>query len=637
MDKNTITGFVLMFLIIVGFSWFNKPSQEQLDAAKEQKRKNDSIALASTLHQEANLKADSIASFNAAAIADSVKGANSDSASTKIQFGTFSSLASGENTYSKVENDLVELTMSSKGGRIASARLKKFVTSDSLPLILFDEAESSFGFSFFTSDSRLVNTKDLYFKQIPSKNPLQFIYRLTVDDKTWMDFVYTLKKDDYKLEFEIKGKNLASVMQPSTNALDFNWAVKMRQQEKGRSFEERYSGLNYKFIADDVEELSQSKDDSKSIPNKLKWVSFKDQFFACIAISDKGFTSNELTSKVEAPTSPYIKSYDLASAVDFDIRGSQTAKMDFYFGPIKHSLLKRYDKGIPAENQLNLDKIVPLGGKIIRWANTGIVLPMFNFFGGFMTNYGLIILVMTFCIKMLIFPLTYKSYISSAKMRVLQPQIQEINLKLPGSDRAAERSAATMNLYKQVGVSPMGGCLPMLLQMPFLFAMYSFFPSSIELRQESFLWAHDLSTYDAIISWSGNIPLVTKYFGNHISLFCILMTVTNIIYTHINMKTQPTSTQMPGMKAMMYMMPVMFLFMFNQYASGLSFYFFVSTLITIIQTYAIRATVNEEKLLAQLNENKKKPMKKSGFAARLEQAQKKQQQMLKEQQKNKRK
>jgi YidC/Oxa1 family membrane protein insertase len=259
---------------------------------------------------------------------------------------------------------------------------------------------------------------------------------------------------------------------------------------------------------------------------------------------------------------------------------------------------------------------------------------MFNFFGSFMTNYGLIILLMTIAIKILIFPFTYKSYMSSAKMRVLQPQIQEINNKYPGNERAAERSQATMALYRQVGVSPLGGCLPMLLQMPFLFAMYSFFPSSIELRQQSFLWAHDLSTYDAIFSWSGNIPLVTKFFGNHVSLFCLLMTVTNIIYTRINMKSQPSTTQMPGMNLMMYMMPVMFLFMFNQYAAGLSYYFFVSTLITILQTYGIRYFVNEDKLLAQLNENKKKPVKKSGFAARLEQAQKEQQRQLKERQKN---
>jgi len=633
MDKNTIIGFILMFLIIIGFSWMNKPSQEQMDASKRQKEMSDSIALAQSLKQEAELKSDSTAALNAT---DSTGSIQPDSVNQKMKYGSFSSLASGENESTKIENDLVEFTMSSKGGRIASVRLKKFVTCDSLPLILFDENESSFGFSFFTSDNRLVNTKDLYFKQIPSENPLQFTYRLTVNDGSWLDFIYTLKKDDYKLDFQIKGKNLASVMQLNTNSIDFNWALKMRQQEKGRSFEERYSGLNYKFMADDVENLSESKDDSKKIANSLRWVSFKDQFFACIAISDNGFTSNELSSGIEEKTSPYIKNYSMASAIDFDVKGAQDAKMSFYFGPIKHSLLRSYDKGIAKDKELNLDKIVPLGGKIIRWANTGLIIPMFNFFGKFMSNYGLIILVLTFVIKLIIFPFTYKSYMSSAKMRVLQPQIKEINNKFPGNEHAAERSQATMALYKQVGVSPMGGCLPMLFQMPVLFAMYSFFPSSIELRQQSFLWAQDLSTYDAIVSWSGNIPLVTKFFGNHVSLFCLLMTITNVIYTHINMKSQDTSTQMPGMKAMMYMMPVMFLFMFNQYSSGLSFYFFVSTLITILQTYAIRGFVNEEKLLAKLNENKKKPVKKSGFQARLEQVQKEQQKMLKEKQKNKR-
>jgi YidC/Oxa1 family membrane protein insertase len=301
--------------------------------------------------------------------------------------------------------------------------------------------------------------------------------------------------------------------------------------------------------------------------------------------------------------------------------------MQFYFGPIKHSLLKSFDKGLSKSEHLDLDKIVPLGGKLVRWANVGIILPMFDFFGHFIHNYGIVILLMTICIKLIIFPFTYKSYVSSAKMRVLNPQIKEINGKFPGTEHAAE-------LYKRAGVSPMGGCLPMLFQMPILFAMYSFFPSSIELRQQSFLWANDLSSYDAIMTWSANIPLITKYFGNHLSLFCLLMTVTNIIYTHINMKTQDTSSQMPGMKFMMYLMPVMFLFMFNQYSSGLSFYFFISTLITIAQTYGIRATVNDKKLLAQLNENKKKPVKKSGFAARLEQMQKDQQKMMKGQQKN---
>jgi YidC/Oxa1 family membrane protein insertase len=246
-------------------------------------------------------------------------------------------------------------------------------------------------------------------------------------------------------------------------------------------------------------------------------------------------------------------------------------------------------------------------------------------------------LLLTLVIKIVIFPFTWKSSISTAKMRVLQPQIAEINARFPGQENASARSQATMDFYKRVGVSPMGGCLPMLFQMPILFAMFSFFPSSIELRHQSFLWAHDLSTYDVLFQWSGNIPLVTKYFGNHLSLFCLLMTITNLIYTYLNNQTQASTQQMPGMKAMSYMMPVMFLFMFNQYSAGLSLYFFVSTLITILQTYAFRWFTDEDKLLAQLNENKKKPVKKSGFAARLEQMQKDQQKMLKVQQTKKRK
>jgi len=627
MDKNTIIGFVLIFLIIIGFSWLNKPSEEQLAEARRQQAIRDSIALVENERLE-----------RAAAISDTVISKDStvaDSTKLAVQYGAFSSFAGGNNTNETFENDLMEITMTSRGGRVASVRLKEFVTGDSLPLILFDEKNSSFNFSFFTSDNRLINTNDLNFEIVPDNDPLKLVYRLKISDDTWLDHIYTLKNDDYRMEFEMKGNNLSKVMSLNTNSLDFTWALKMRQQEVGRTFEARYSGVNYKFPGDDVEKLSENKDDSKSITNTLKWVSFKDQFFACIAISDKGFASNELSSKVEPNTSEYIKDYKMTSSLAFDLRGDQSVKMNFFYGPIKHALLRSYDKGLPSEQELELDKIVPLGGSWIRWANTGVILPMFNFFGKFIENYGLIILLMTFVIKLILFPLTYKSFMSSAKMKVLQPQINEINNKFPGTAKAAERSQATMELYRKVGVSPMGGCLPMLLQMPILFAMYSFFPSSIELRQQSFLWANDLSTYDAIISWSGDIPLVTKYFGNHISLFCLLMTITNIIYTHINMKTQPTNNQMPGMKTMMYIMPVMFLFMFNQYSAALSYYFFVSTLITIIQTYAIRATVNDEKLLAQLNENKKKPMKKSGFAARLEQMQKEQQKMLREQQKNK--
>ncbi|HET9569995.1 MAG TPA: membrane protein insertase YidC [Bacteroidales bacterium] len=632
MDKNTITGLLLIILILVGFSLLNKPSEKQLAAQKEQQR-IDSIAYAEQTKAKTLQLADSLAG---AADSKTQAPVNQDSVS-QLKYGTFAALTKGAVTKDSIENNVMKLTFTSKGGRIASVRLKEFENKDSLPLILFNENESAFNFSFFTTDSRLINTSDLVFNRVESNNPLQFIYRLNISESASLDFIYTLKKDDYLMDFQVKGNNLQSVLPANTNTLDFNWSIKALQQEQGRTFEERYSQLDYKFIGDSKENLSAAKADKKTVDTKVHWVSFKDQFFTSIAICDKGFTTNEFSSKPEPNTTPYLKTYAQKSAIDFDMRGNQTANLKFYFGPIKYNLLAHYDKGVPSENKMDLEKIIPLGGKLFRWVNTLLILPMFNFFGNFVTNYGVIILLLTLIIKLIIFPFTWKSSMSTAKMRVLQPQIAEINAKFPGQENAAARSQATMEFYKRVGVSPMGGCLPMLFQMPILFAMFSFFPSSIELRHQSFLWAHDLSTYDVLFQWTGNIPLVTKYFGNHVSLFCLLMTVTNLVYTYINNQTQAATTQMPGMKTMSYMMPVMFLFMFNQYSAGLSLYFFVSTLITILQTYAFRWFTDEDKLLAQLNENKKKPIKKSGFAARLEQMQKDQQKMLKEQQNRKRK
>jgi YidC/Oxa1 family membrane protein insertase len=289
--------------------------------------------------------------------------------------------------------------------------------------------------------------------------------------------------------------------------------------------------------------------------------------------------------------------------------------------------LSQYDKGVEGDQKLGLQEIIPLGWSLFRWVSRFLIIPMFNFFGTFIANYGIIILLMTIVIKLILLPFTYKSYMSTAKMRVLKPQIDEINAKIP-ADKAMERQQATMALYKRVGVSPMSGCLPMLLQMPILFAMFSFFPAAIELRQESFLWAQDLSSYDAIFSWDAYIPLITPYFGNHISLFCLLMTITNVVYTKLNMANQMGGQQMAAMKWMMYLMPFMFMFMFNDYASGLSYYYFISLLITIGQTYLFRLFVDEEKLLKKLEAKKQKPAKKSGFMARLEEAQRQQQKAM---------
>ena len=296
-------------------------------------------------------------------------------------------------------------------------------------------------------------------------------------------------------------------------------------------------------------------------------------------------------------------------------------------------MLKDYNDNLSGDVKPHLEKLVPLGWGIFRWVNQYFIIPLFNFLGSFISSYGLIIFLLTIIVKVILLPLTYKSYMSSAKMKVLRPQVEEINSKYPNPDQAMDKQRAIMELYSSAGASPMSGCIPMLLQMPILIALFMFFPSAIELRHESFLWANDLSTYDAIVSWDAQIPLISTFFGNHISLFCLLMTVTNIVYTKYNMEmTNTGQQQMPGMKAVMYMMPLMFLFIFNSYASGLTYYYFISTLVTIAQTLFFRYTVDEEKLLAKLEANKRRPVKKSGFLKRLEEAQKIQQETLRRQQ-----
>ena len=355
-----------------------------------------------------------------------------------------------------------------------------------------------------------------------------------------------------------------------------------------------------------------------------------------VLIADRKLNGARLESTVLPEDNTYLKSYKAETTVDYDPMSTEGPAFRFFLGPNLYPLLKSYDKGLDSDDKLQLPKLIPLGYKFFRWINTGIIIPIFTFLGKYFTNYGVIILLMTLIIKAVLMPLTFKSYMSSARMRVLKPQMEEINAKYPGQDKAMDRQRATMELYSNAGVNPMSGCLPMLLQMPILLAMFAFFPSSIELRQQPFLWADDLSSYDAIFTWDAYIPLITPYFGNHISLFCLLMTITNILYTKINMDSTGGGQQMPGMKLMMYLMPLMFLFIFNNYASGLSYYYFVSLLITIIQTYIFRKCINEEKVLAKLKENQKKPRKKSGFMARLEEAQRQQQAALKRQQQQRR-
>lgn len=629
MDKQTIIGFILIFLILMGSYFFNKPTAAQLEEARRQ----DSIAMiqAELARQEALVRE----AMEQQQLAETTPAQQADiEAQLQKQFGAYAALVKGENQHYTFENEVMELTMASKGGRIASVRLKDYVTGDSLPLILFDEETSEFALTLITHESRVVKTSDLYFQKVESSNPQEFIFRLEVPGNNYLDFVYTLQPDNYMMSFDVRGQGLENMLSMGTTNLDIDWNVKMRAQERGRKFANRYAMMQYKFEGDDVEKLSEAKDSHKDITNRLSWVAFKDQFFAAVLISPEGFTSNELSSHVESEQSPYIKSYMMRSQSPFNMRGDREANFNFYFGPSKYDILKSYDKGVDKEARLQLDRIVPLGGNIIRWVSTWLVLPMFKFFGKFIGNAGIIIMLMTLCIKLLIFPLTYKSLMSSTKTRLLKPQIDAINEKYPGDSKAAERSQATMDLYKKAGINPMGGCIPMLLQFPVLIAMFWFFPASIELRQESFLWCQDLSTYDAIISWKAHIPIISGLLGNHISLFCLLMTITNIISTKVS--SAGTDNSMPGMKTMMYLMPVMFLFIFNQYAAGLSFYYFFSSLLTIAQTYLFRLFINEDKIKAQMVLNQSKPTKKSAFQQRLEEAQKYQREQAKLQAKKRR-
>lgn len=555
------------------------------------------------------------------------------------RFGKFARFLSGRDTVVKVENDALALQISAKSGSITRAELKKYDTEYSSvetekrkeKVVIFQDSTNSMAFGLPLPQD--ISTRDLYFTpRVLNDSTVLMALEMTPD--AYWGIEYTLPKgENYLVRMRIVQKGMAPIVQSNNRNLRVDWKQDIKRQEKGRMFEERNSGLYYKFAGGSVENLSEAKNDSEERQAKIKWIAFKNQFFSSVLISKRPFNTADFDSKV-LKGSDYLKSLETTAVVnDYDWSAENPVCFDYFIGPNLYPLLSSIDKKADTDEDLSLTRLIPLGWSLFRWINTGVIIPIFNLLGSWISNYGIIILILTLIIKLVLFPLTYKSMKGQAKMRILAPDIKALNDKYPGQENAMLRQQKTMALYSKAGANPMSGCLPMLLQMPILFAMFTFFPSCIELRGQSFLWVHDLSAPDAIISWSGNIPLITEYFGNHISLFCLLMTAVNIIYTYINMQNQPS--QMPGMKWMMYLMPVFFMVFFNNYAAGLSYYYFLTLLITIIQTYAFRYFVKEEDVRRQMAENAKKPKKKSGFMARLEEMQRQQQQMLKEQQKQK--
>ncbi len=602
MDRNSIIGLLLIAAIILGYSYLTRPSEEEIKAMQ----KRDSIAQVE-LKQKQMLEAEHLEALKKEQLA----GNKTENDGQNV----WKSDAPKVQETITLENNLLKLSINTLGGGIEQVQVKNFKTYDDKELLLWGKENAKFGMTFY-ADNKPVNTQVMFFESVGGKKSVDasstkqsVVMRLSAEEGKYIEYKYTLAPDSYKMNFEINVVGMQDIIAINQRELTFNWAEDIPAKEKGRTFENQYSALYYKFSDDDTENLSATGEDAEDVSTKVKWIAFKQQFFSSVLIADKGFKGLELKSVTMDDNSPILKHYSAAISLPYNGTKLENYPMQFYFGPNQYSTLRKYGKDI------NLESLIDLGWGIFGWVNRFVVIPIFDLLGKYISNYGIIILILTIIIKLVLSPLTYKSYLSTAKMKVLKPQIDEINERIP-KEKTMERQQATMALYKKAGVNPMGGCLPMLVQFPILIAMFRFFPASFELRQKSFLWASDLSSYDSI----AQLPFSIPFYGDHISLFCLLMAVTNLIYTHMNSQMQ-SSQQMPGMKAMMYLMPIMFLFWFNSYASGLSYYYFIATLFTIIQTWAIRKyMVDDEKVLAMLEANKKKPVKKSRFQQRLEEA-----------------
>jgi YidC/Oxa1 family membrane protein insertase len=637
MNKNTIIGLVLIFGIFIGYSYLVSPSQEQIMI---QKHKADSVYLANQAKREADIKA--LARERAISVAKEKEkvlstGKKLDSVTVlrltmKDELGAFANAAVGKDTFYVIENDVFRLKISSLGGKISNVVLKEYVTWDKQPLSLMSKDSLQFGLSFF-SNNRIINTNKLYFQpfwpdakntgqpliKVSGNDSVRFGMRLfmaasdtTIDPGKYIEYLYTVKGNEYMMRYSVKFVNMTDFIDPATKYLVLNWNNNLNRQEKSQTMERMSTGLYYKYSEDKVDNLSETSDEEKILKNeRLKWISYKQQFFTSTIIAEDFFSDPKLRIATLPGGNHYLKSMSTEVGIPFIPKENKTVSMSMYFGPNKYYGLKKYHQ--------DLEKQIPLGWGffLMAWINIYAVIPVFTFFGNFGWNYGIIILILTIILKTLLFPIAYKTYKSSAKMRVLKPEIDELNKKFPKKEDAMKKQSATMDLYKKAGVNPMAGCIPLLLQMPILIAMFRFFPSSIELRQQAFLWAKDLSSYDSIYTFPAGFTI--PYYGDHISLFALLMTISSVIYTKINDQMMGSQqTQMPGMKTMMYLMPVMFLFWFNDYSSGLSYYYLLANVLTFAQIYIIRATIDEKKLHLQIEANKKKTVKKSGFQKRLE-------------------
>jgi len=593
-DANSLIGFVLMGAILMYFMYIQEPPvEEQQNISNTEQVEKPAVTETENYQLEVVLDSTQI------------------DESKKLKYGEFyysSTLASAnDEATTTLDNGLLKLTFSNKGGQIVEAQLKKYLTSAKEDLYLINNDNGSFGIEFSTQNNRVFNTKDLYFAPTLTKDGDNQILsmRAKVSESQYIEYVYTLKADEYMLDFSIRTVGLENIIDANKQVV-IDWKLNANRTEKSFKNENMYTTLDYEYEGGKTDYLSAGGT-SDEVEKDVSWVAFKQQFFSMVLLPHTNFETAELTSKTHDEFTDEENHIQNNFTKEFEakiplkvINGSVNYDMNMYIGPNQYKILNSYHK--------NLDELIPLGWGIFGWVNRFFVIPIFNWLEGFGLSYGMIILIITLIVKLILSPVTYKNFLSSAKMRVIKPEVDALNEKNKDAD-ATKKQQATMELYKKVGVNPMAGCLPALLQMPILFAMFRFFPSAIELRQQPFLWADDLSSFDSIIQ----LPTYIPFYGDHVSLFTLLMAVALMIYTMMSGAgaNQPTQPGMPNMKYMMYLMPVMMIFWFNSYASGLSYYYFLSNFISIIQIFIIKTyIIDEDKIHAQMQENKKKPVKK---------------------------
>tara|TARA_Y100001933_G_scaffold261042_2_gene314675 strand:- start:59613 stop:61475 length:1863 start_codon:yes stop_codon:yes gene_type:complete len=599
LDLNSIIGFVLIFGILIFWFYLTKPTPEELEAQKAQQEQVEAQAETEEEPKPTEAEPAPVNLTDSTAVA-----------SYKSAVGAFGFTEAKEGT-TVLENEVVRLVVSNKGGQIVEAKMKNFVNYDSLPVYLVKDDNAKFGLSFSTNDNRVLNTTDLYFEPSLTKNGDNQVLsmRAKVSENQFLEYRYEMKPNDYLVDFTIRSQGLNGIINTSKPVV-LEWQMKARRRSKSVQYENRYTRLTYNHDDGKISKLSESSELDEEIEENVKWISYRQHFFSAIMATDEPFKTAELVSKnlvkEESKDQLYTKEY--LTKAPLQPKGGELAhNLYWYYGPTDAKALDDY-------KELELVESIPFGWGIFGWINRFIFTPFFNFLSGFLPH-GIAIIIMTIVVRLALSPVTYKSYLSQAKMKVLKPEIAEINEKY--KDNAMKKQQETMKLYNKAGVSPMSGCVPALLQLPIFYALFMFFPTSFSLRQKSFLWAEDLSSYDSIFK----LPFTIPFYGDHVSLFPILASVAIFIYMmmttgqSMQMQQQPG---MPNMKFIMYLSPVIMLVFFNNYASGLSLYYFVSNLITIFIMLAIKNYIlDEDRIHAQIQENKKKPKKENRFQRKM--------------------